>query len=166
MREKETDIAKAAVDWLTSQNWEVYQEVQFRPFGRIADIVAVNGRLVWVVECKTSLNLALLEQAYRWRGYANFISIAVPQARNGKGRGAAELFLKQFGIGKLSVHPYDTHQTISPKLHRIKTNVLKNCLNEHQKTYAAAGNADGDGRRFSRLVESLPVSSPNSPEST
>jgi hypothetical protein len=103
---KEIDLAAKVIDWLQSQWWEVYQEVQPHHCGRTADIVAINGPLVWVIETKTSLSLALLEQALRWRGYANYISIATPSPRRySKGEDAVRLFVKHLGIGRMLIYP-------------------------------------------------------------
>jgi hypothetical protein len=41
----EKQLAKAVVAWLTEQHYPVYQEVQVRRYGAVADLVAdVNGR--------------------------------------------------------------------------------------------------------------------------
>lgn len=69
----ETDLAEKVVEWLQAQQWEVFQEVQLDSFGRIADIVAVSGPLLWVIECKTSQSFAVFEQAFQWKMYANYI---------------------------------------------------------------------------------------------
>ena len=36
----EVDLGKKIIPWLERNGWEVYQEVQFRGYGGIADIVA------------------------------------------------------------------------------------------------------------------------------
>jgi len=150
---KETELAEKVVDWLKSQHWEVYQEVQPHAFDRTADIVAVTGNLLWIIEVKKSLSLALLEQALRWRGYANYISIATPNPkRHTKGEDAARLFLKHFGIGRLSIRRRsgdNVDQMIAPHLCRNRLGTLMDCLTEHHKTYAQAGNADG--RRWTQF---------------
>lgn len=147
-RVQETELAANVVEWLREQHWEVYQEVQPHAFDRTADIVAVNGHLLWVIEVKKSLSLALLEQALRWRGYANYISIATPRpTRHTRGEDAARLFVKHFGIGRLSIRRRsmldNVDQVVPPQLSRRRRDTLKDCLNEHHKTYAQAGNAEG-----------------------
>jgi hypothetical protein len=74
-RRPETDIARPVVAWLQAQGWTVYQEVQHQ--GCVADIVAVRGPLLWVIECKAQLGLAVLGQALGWQGHAHAISVAV-----------------------------------------------------------------------------------------
>jgi len=57
---KETDLAERVINWLEDQHWEIYQEVQFRGYGGIADIVAVRAGYLWIIECKTSMTFTLL----------------------------------------------------------------------------------------------------------
>jgi len=142
----ETDIAKKIVAHLSLNAWTVYQEVEPQRGGGIADIVAVCGKLVWVVECKTTLSLALLEQAMMWRGHANYISIAVPESkRHSKGDRAAKMFLHHYGIGMFRTREWSESpsQISAPKLSRKRTDTIINCLTEQHKTYAEAGNDKG-----------------------
>lgn len=143
---KETELAKKIIEHLTLNKWDVYQEVQPQNGGGIADIVGVCGRLVWVVECKTTLSLALLEQAMMWRGDANYISIAVPESkRHSRGESAAKVFLSKLGIGMFRVASYykSPSQVVAPKLQRKRSDRIIKCLTDHHKTFAEAGNADG-----------------------
>lgn len=140
---RETEIAARVISWLESQHWEVYQEVAYN--GRVADIVATSGYLTWVIECKKSLSLALLDQALMWKrfGSANYISVAVPYKVR-RGSHAAEWFLRQNGIGLITVREHDgTYQEIPASLYRKAFSSLRKSLNDRQKTYAPAGNADG-----------------------
>lgn len=138
---KETELAEKVVDWLKCQYWEVYQEVQLHPLGPIADIVAVSGKLLWIIECKMGFSLVLLDQIIRWRGYGNFLSVAVPSKHCGKRY--ANLFLKNFGIGLLNVSKYDIYEFLHPCLVRRRSDKMINSLNESHKTFAKAGNSDG-----------------------
>ena len=103
---KEADLAKVVVSWLNEQHWDVYQEVQIHGFGGVADIVAVQGPLVWVIECKTSLSLTVMEQASVWR--VHFRSVAVPTGVRHHSRTAAyrvaRLFFK---VGVLCVSSHN-----------------------------------------------------------
>ena len=94
----ETILAELVVNWLESQKWDVYQEVQIETYGKIADIVAVLGNLVWIIECKKSLSLSVMEQAYRWRRYANFTSVAVQRRKGTEGRVFATKVLSKFNM--------------------------------------------------------------------
>lgn len=142
---KETDIAKAVVAWLTEQHWEVYQEVQIRSLGSVADIVAVQGPLVWVIECKTSLSLSVMEQASSW--FAHYRSVAVPSGRNRRSRQAAYKVAKQFfKVGVLSVIGNAVDQIAAPPYMREYRKLalrLRDKLEPEHQTYAEAGNAEG-----------------------
>lgn len=159
--ESEADLAKALIVWLSEHHWTVYQEVQITTGGRCADIVAVQGPLVWIIETKVSLSMAVLEQAWDWRRYnnAHFVSVATPVLRS---RGGAHDFvaavMKQLGMGWLQVmaggesdgwarfHNGDfVEERVHPRLFRKirKDQCIRERLTEEHKTFAAAGNSDG-----------------------
>lgn len=151
----EVDLAKKVVTWLTDLRWDVYQEVQIRRSGSIADIVAVQGKRVWVIECKKSMSLQLLGQAEEWKRFAHMVSVAIPHGnRNSKARFMAALVLERFGIGELLVGsgPPDAYgptvqERLAPALSRkAQANDILDCLTEEHKTYAEAGNSKG--RRY------------------
>lgn len=137
---KETEIAKPIISYLVSMGWDVYQEVMI--FGKIADIVAICGKLTWILECKTSLSLKLLEQAYAWRGRANFISIVIPQKSYIYDNSFVNHILKQAGIGVLTVEYKDVRLNISPTFNRKTINIIK-YLKPEQKTWLQAGSKGG-----------------------
>jgi len=85
---RETTLGPPVVQWLTEQQFEVYQEVE-GPRGR-ADVVGVCGPLVVVVELKVALSWELLWQAHRWRETAHQVWVGVPAAKNSEGRWMAE----------------------------------------------------------------------------
>lgn len=146
IKRRETEIAKSVVDWLIVQHCDVYQEVCLWTHGPVADIVAVFKHLVWVVECKTTLNLALIEQAQPWKRYAHFVSVAVPKVSTDAGREMARKVLQWLGIGLLviNVDMRSVYQQMSPALNRgAITARLKARLCEEQKTFAEAGNNNG-----------------------
>lgn len=125
------------------QRWEVFEEV--RPFGRgaIADIVARQSNRIWVIECKTSLSLALLGQALGWRGLAHWISIAYPRTRRyTAGWNAAVAICHNFGIGRLMVDRSDIEDTPPQLMRRVGLDWNKVLCNEH-KTMCVAGSAGG-----------------------
>ncbi len=137
---REEALAARVVAWLEAQHWEVYQEVQRETYGAVADIVGAVGPLRWVVECKTTLSLALLEQAMLWMGRAHFVSVAFPATSSApRGRAAARRFCDQNGIGMMAVGRSVRVYT-RPAMCRRK---VEWCLVEAQKTYAPAGTASG-----------------------
>ncbi|HEX7901905.1 MAG TPA: hypothetical protein VF950_29370 [Planctomycetota bacterium] len=140
---RETDLARAVVDLLRAQRWEIYPEVQPKGFKCCADIVAVQGRAVWVVETKLSFGLSVIEQAHDWRKYAHFVSVAVPWS--GKTR-MAEIICRRLGIGVLRVGATIDERCLPAFNRQALAARITDGLTEKHKTYAAPGNADG--RRY------------------
>ena len=143
---KETELAAHIVSWIKGEGWEVFQEVD-PGIGNTADIVGKCGDKIWVVECKTTMSLQLLDQAYEWLqlNLAHYVSVAVPEPkRNSRGRKVANLFLEKFGIGKIVVGKHHTPVMVSinPKANRNISKKLVDSLCEEHKTYACAGNPD------------------------
>ena len=134
----EVDLAKPIIAYLEERGWDVFQEVLI--YGKVADIVATFGKLTWIIECKTSLSLKLLEQIYGWRGKSNFISIAIP-ASSSWGDFTEDL-LNRNKIGVLSVRHSEVYENIHPQLNRKTINIQK-FLKPEQKTWAEAGSQHG-----------------------
>lgn len=101
---KETDLFLPVKEWLEENGYEVYTEVESRKAGGRADIVGVSGPAVSVVEMKKTLSLELIEQALRWKPYANYIYIALPYSKNRKVFGSK--VLEFAGIGILQLKEY------------------------------------------------------------
>jgi hypothetical protein len=150
----EEDFAATLVAWLKAAHWEIYQEVEPHRSGSIADIVAVQGPVVWIVETKLSFNPEVLWQATQWNQWAHYVSVAVPTCgRRNERRLLLERYARQNGIGVLESSTYDRQEydfreEVKPEFVRRPGEVdkLKICLTEERKTYAKAGNADG--RRY------------------
>lgn len=147
---KETDLAKQIVEWLQEQHWEVYQEVL--RYSTTADIVAVQGPLVWVIECKTTLSIGVMLQASRWM--THFRSVAVPSARHSRPRNAAfQVARSHFKVGVITVSPHsfaysDTaieEEVAAPYMREYRELALRlrDTLEPEHKTFAPAGSADG-----------------------
>ena len=146
-KNNETEIAAVVVDWLESQDWDVYQEVAFDLVGNTADIVAVKGGKLWVVETKTSLNFQVLAQAERWK--CHFRSVGVPFAKRNDGRQLAYRVCKAYlGIGILLVDPVSCNLTeeLEPELQTGSDPnsqwMIKQLIPLH-KTFAIAGSRGG-----------------------
>lgn len=140
--ESEADLAEVVVRYLTDFGWDVYQEVELH---NIADVVAVNDRIVWVIETKRTFGLGVLSQAQQWLRYANRVSIGVPVARRSDARNFGEYTARAFGIGVLQVSGPNIDQvseTVRPKLQRFKAKRIRSVLCPEQKTFAKAGNAE------------------------
>ena len=154
--QKESDLAPPLISYLTDLRWEVYQEVQCSYAGDIADLVARQGKLLWVIELKRSLSLEVIAQASIWRRYAHYASVAIPvrrTSRTSKGRQLAEQIVQERGIGILKVQGPEsyqpepsvvTHGVTDAKLNRQAwSDKLRDSLCEEQKTFAVAGNSEG-----------------------
>jgi Holliday junction resolvase-like predicted endonuclease len=151
----EADLAKKVVAWLREQEWKIYQEVEGG--GGVADIVATRGPLVWVIECKKTLGLSVLSQAYKWRYHAHFVSIAVPMTKKRWLEQSAEVFMRDYGIGCLRVdvkgqYYRDVEVAEDPKLFRTRyAKKLRESLCEEHRTFAQAGtNRGGHWTPFKR----------------
>ena len=155
----ETELANPVVEWLQAQHWDVYQEVQTNRSGKVADIVAVQGKLVWVVECKLQFGVEVIEQAIWWKYHAHLVSVAVPKplrgtyARPGYKRSwLLERLCRDYGVGILQVDKsifrsyasYSLNEDVDAALNRkAETESLISCLVPEHKTFALAGNNEG-----------------------
>lgn len=104
----EEALATAVSGWLEQQGWECFHEVCAGGGEPRADIVATQGPLVWVVECKLRLGVDVLAQADAWRrrGSAHFVSMAVPGGKRSEGASFLEHVARDRGIGVIRVpHP-------------------------------------------------------------
>lgn len=140
----EVELAKKIILYLNDLKWDVYQEVQLHRNGPIADIVAVQNGLVWIIEVKKSFSLAVLDQILEWPYYGNYVSIAaLPSKKDNK---FVLAFMKNYGIGHLVVSQFDNevNEKIMPFFNRkaFKNSILKILKDEH-KTFAEAGNNYG-----------------------
>lgn len=144
----EEDVAQQVIAWLEAQRWDVYQEVAPHGGGTsAADIVAVRCGLVWVIECKTSLSLAVMAQASRWTVHLR--SIAVPLANRGSDeRALAESICRgHLRVGVLYVGANGVQERVpAPLMRHYHAGALrlKAKLEPEHKTHAKAGCQGGD----------------------
>jgi hypothetical protein len=164
---EEQKFAQAVVEWLTAGGWEVYQEV-VTYCGR-CDIVAVKGPIRWAIEVKTSLNLAVLDQARQNVAWFHHSSIAVPAPARSlhstpRSWGLAHALAKQLGFGVIRIVLADAEGYRCSREQQIKQDVLPRLnrrpgmvkLHEEQKTWCAAGSSSGGHyTRFQRTVRDL-----------
>ena len=136
----EAELAAEVVRYLEDLQWEVYQEVQAH--GGVADIVAVQANIVWVIECKKTFGFAVMEQAMARRPGAHFVSVAVPYRLVTDFRNS---ICGWKGIGVISVNQSKTvRESLEARFHR-RTNVksMLDRLEPEHKTFAKAGAAGG-----------------------
>lgn len=151
----ESALARVVIEELQRQGYETYQEVALTS-GKRADIVAVSGPIVVVVETKLSLSLGLLDQLTAWRGRAHRVIGAVPAGRVGA---SVRNYLHDYGLGLWSVTPWEgVVETVTPRLWRHADPSLRGALCEAQRSgrYAEAGSRDGGYYTpFRRTVDAL-----------
>lgn len=146
---REQDLAARVVAWLQAQRFDVYEEVQPPRCESRADIVGVRDGLSWIVECKTTLGLAVIRQADAWRGWAEYRSVAVPSPfRHSDDRYFAETLCRERGIGVLYVparSAFDLSEKVSPTLDRAarRAGLMRDALVPEQKTGPKAGSTAG-----------------------
>jgi len=154
---KETDVAAKVIAYLKDLRYEVHQEVG-------ADIVALLDGRAWIIECKLSLGLSVLAQAYRWvrDRSAAYVSIATPVFRHSDRKAVAEWYLRYHGIGWLTVvegdpltsgwsGEYPVRELLPARVQRMRKQPhwrdgtpyfphdIRRCLSEHSKDYEIAG---------------------------
>lgn len=150
----EVELAKPVVAWLENLKWDVYQEVNG------IDIVAVQGPIVWVIECKRGNTLALLDQLFariRFGRWGHFTSCATPLYPSR----AFEAALKSWGIGHLCVGEQGgprVSEDLAPQLYRTAGHAgkLRAGLRPEHKTHLPAGSPTGGGwSPFKETCENL-----------
>lgn len=129
----ESDLFPPLREWLEERGYIVYSEVDpaeaavpYMYVGR-ADVVAVNGPVLSIVEMKKTMCLELIGQAFSWKGFANYIYVAVPRPKRGFNRHAMRLLEKE-GIGVLAVEHGWVQQIHKPKLDRKAITAWRNVL--------------------------------------
>jgi hypothetical protein len=147
---EETAIAAVVVRHFQDIGADVYQEVTLGSASARADIVAVSGSVIHVIECKVAFGLKVVDQAWGWRRFAHRVSVAV-LGSSGRNRVLYQ-FCKEEGIGIYEVDvPIEQYwrelrcrEHLAPRFYRrADTKRLAKALCEQQKTYAEAGNAAG-----------------------
>ncbi len=150
-------IASVLVSFLKKLGWEVYQEVVVRD--RILDILCVKKGKYWAIECKMRPSFALIEQAYNWKKYAEYVSICVffPKSKRSiKNLGIIKKILYNFGIGFLAVMDDNRCvEFIQPVLNEnlMYKNRIK--LYEEQKDLYGAGSRGGYYSPFKKTCQEL-----------
>lgn len=141
---KETELAEKVISWLSEQNWNIYQEVQFSHLGGIADIVAERQGVLWIVETKTALSIEVLNQASAWP--VHYRSVAVPGLLSKSAKRDYRVAKVYYGVGVIEVGKNDVYEALKPPLylrhHKTAKRLLAQ-LTELHKTFAKAGSKGG-----------------------
>lgn len=157
----ETQIAEKVVAWLQDQDWDVYQEVSPKRSQGIADIIAVQGSVYWIIEVKTYLGLAVLAQAVRWRGHSHMRAVAIPKSKkDSQTRWFAERIAKDYGVGIIRVANRGSIRYIPGDFEskpRLLESLASSIRPEH-KNYSKAGTPGGGYyTEFKATVDRLKV---------
>ena len=151
----EAGLAAKVVKYLQDDRWEVYQEVKFSKYlgMPIADIVATRNSLIWIIECKTSLTLNVMDQANKWKVPLRSVAVPYSVTRYKKNREAggyigykiAKDYLK---IGIIEVGDIKITEPVNPPIMREfykNGNHFKSLLVDEQKSgeYSLAGKKGG-----------------------
>ncbi len=170
---KEKELAQHVVAYLERGGWDVYQEVKPFGYGHIADIVARQGPVIWIVECKMQCSFEVMRQAEAWHYKVNQISVAVPVS---KGMDYQAHVLGRLNLGLLAVRNDKSNETWErleryhseyesrvfevqrPVFQRFKPYIdWDKILTPELKGYCDAGTSGYGGRLspFRRTVENL-----------
>lgn len=151
---KETDLAKQLIKSFDGSDYEVYQEVT-TPNGS-ADIV-LKYSFLWAIEVKLGMNLTVIAQARYNQRYFHYSSIAIPwKSRKGKTYNIGREICNNFGIGIFAISSGgNVEEILKARLNR-RAQSKWIILNERMKTYAEAGNSNGDRwTPFNQTVDDL-----------
>lgn len=147
----EAELALKFIAWF-SDVYEIYKEV---PAYGIIDFVATDGIINIGVEVKTSLNIDVIEQAYKNLSFCQYCYVAVPAA---KGRGFAYQVCRDYGIGVLEYEKSSYGDKIiergKPRLNRIRRDFYKLQLQPYQKENVA-GLVHGRVTAFGNTVNEI-----------
>lgn len=151
----ESELAAHVIEWLTSDRWECYCEVPLSS-GR-ADIVAVRGSVVWIVETKLRLNMELMNQC-RDRLRAPCNGVLAVYGRRAKGQEFAfQTLATHWGFGMAYCFgPRMVVMDHVPPLRRVKTAKTLALLRPEMKTNVAGTNG-AYWTPFKKLVEELRI---------
>ena len=172
---RESQLAQYLVDWLIEDGWEVYKEVclgKWSDSAPRADIVAKRNNIIWVIETKQNMTLALLDQALRiYRYYpAHYVSVAIWEPKSKQyHHNAAKEFLQYLGIGLFYVSEFGgINCNISPNLRRKMVNLRRwsDYLHEEQKAVKAGTRNEWYWTPFKSTVSRIHIFLKENPGST
>lgn len=165
--QSEADLAARIVAYYKARSFEVFEEVQPRGWGsgKRADIVAVKGEILHVVECKKALSFDVLAQCAAWSPYASTVFAGVAFAKTSPGREMAMRCAQSFGIGVYEVKslwPTDRGADAPVILSagatergRFDPRLLRELRPEHQTSARAGTPGGGQATRFKEIVAGL-----------
>lgn len=142
-------VALPVVAWLRGDGWDTWHDVAGIPNcgDRRADIVAVKGDVVHVIECKVSFGWPVLAQAESWLGWAQRVSVATLLPAGRRHDGLRARAADGLGLGWIGVSLSGSVSTVSwCGVDRgwtwARVAILLGALREEHKA-TTPGNADG-----------------------
>jgi hypothetical protein len=145
----EADYAKLLINHCESKGYMCYKEVCASGTGgsRRADCYFVKkakGEIIetFVVETKTTLNLKVIEQAYKWKGGANKVYIGIPKLKRKpvEARRFALLTCKKLNVGVIEISNSEVKILYEPEgIEKYKLPPLS-----IEQTKSQAGNANSE----------------------
>lgn len=177
---KETELVARLVENLREDGWDVFQEVEGSHGDNRADIVAVKGDTVRIMEAKMSLSLALLAQLDHWcmTSEAHEVWAVVPAMKRRPFRGEqpariyARHLCEKMGAGVME-HSLAENQwqeegfitRVKPRRFELGPSPISNKLDPEMRGIEGGGNRGGQWTKFkatcARVREHL-SSNPNS----
>lgn len=152
---KETEVAAVATEWLQSQGWECWFEVPAH--GGVADIVAVRGSVLWIVETKVTFSLDLFTQC--WRRLQSPCSgvIAVAAGRYPNPILSEWAASRGIGVAKVTCDGRFSNVVMDqwPALRRLDTSAMRRKLRPEMQTHSVPGSQSNRWTPFKSLVSSL-----------
>lgn len=143
--------------YLERLGYTVYPEIEPRTGGPRADIVAVKGDQLMIVEMKTRFGLAVMEQADHWAsgGYAHQTYIAIPRRERWQVPTIAQRALELIGVGVMQVdlraNPNDIND-LEEKLSWLKS--LDEAAAQRSQERTQEAHQSYEDRRISICLES------------
>lgn len=120
----EKELAKHLGPWLDEREWKPYPEVSLQQGEPIADWVAVRENLAAVFECKLTMSVVLIRQAFYWTQKADYVSIVLPVPKNKNAKEEREKcypMLQRLGLGLIEVSkPKDGKAEITVRLNATR----------------------------------------------
>jgi len=132
----ESELAKHVISYFENLDYTTYKEVSLKGGGTIrSDIYCKKDSESVAIEIKMTMCLKVIEQAFKWRPYANKVYIVIP--KKGKINHFAEQLCQDYGIGLLYYKGSYFEERIKPMLN---INAKEPSLYEEQLLSEASNN--------------------------
>ena len=141
---RETELAQPVIELF--EGWEAWHEVSTGSVA--ADLVFTLGPRVAVVELKTLLSFALLEQCLWWKHWAHWVWAAAPPRK--RSRNMAQIVFERFGVGVIEVGESARVVRQAEMNRRADVSYIRKALDPEGREHCLAGT--GAGQRWTPWV--------------